>query len=140
MISNNLVLFFDGACTKNPGGVASFGFKISCKDTGNLIYSQSGEVCRGTQASCNIAEWAALRNGIKYLKDQSWSGVIEIYGDSQLVINQLNGVFKVRKDTLIPYYTECMEILKGWNWSAIWIAREQNKECDELSRLPSVEE
>lgn len=134
MLPINLVLFFDGACTKNPGGIASFGYKISCKTTGNLIHSHCGEVCRGAQASSNIAEWAAVRNGLLYLKDQKWSGTLEIYGDSKLVINQLTGEYKVRKDTLIPYYNECKSLLESLQWSATWIPRELNEECDRLAK------
>jgi len=133
-MTKNVVLFFDGACTKNPGGIASFGYKISCKDTGTLIHVENGEVCRGMQASCNIAEWAAVTNGLRCLKEQSWIGNLEIYGDSQLVINQLNGIYKVRKDTLIPYYKECITMLDNWCWSAKWIPREKNEDCDRLSK------
>lgn len=138
MLQNNLVLFFDGACTKNPGGIASYGFKFSCKDTEVLIYSDFGEVCRGETASCNIAEWASITKAICYLKDQGWSGQLEIFGDSQLVIRQLNGEYKVRKDTLIPYYQECIKFLQGIEkWKVTWIPREQNEECDKLSKKQS---
>ena len=110
MFSNNLVLFFDGACTKNPGGVATFGYKISCKET-NFIYTASGEVCRGSGASSVVAEWGALLNALEYLKGQGWSGNIEIFGDSELIIKQLSGEYRVQKDHLIPYYRKCKEIL-----------------------------
>lgn len=139
MLPSKLKLFFDGSCgPKNPGGIAGFGWKIYGMD-GAEIKSDHGEVCRGPGATNNIAEWAAIRNGLRFLKDQKWSGTVEIYGDSQLVINQLNGEYKVRKDTLIPYYKECVDLLKTWNWTAMWICREQNEECDKLSKydLPS---
>lgn len=127
-------IFFDGACTVNPGGVATFGYIIKCGNTGDVICRTSGEVCRGPTASNNIAEWASVTNALRFLKDQQWVGVLEIYGDSQLVINQLTGKFKVKKDTLIPYHKECKTLLQGLEWSAFWIPREENEECDTLSK------
>ncbi len=140
IIPKKISLYFDGACTKNPGGIASFGFIIYCKQTNQLIHQDSGEVCRNKQASCNIAEWAALRNGLRYLEENNWTGDLEIFGDSQLVIFQLNGKYKVKKDTLIPYWKECLGFLKKWQWSASWVPRDKNKECDALSKfVPKIE-
>lgn len=134
MLPSKLKLYFDGSCEpKNPGGVAGFGWRLCDKD-GAEIKSDHGEVCRGPGATNNIAEWAAVTNGLNHLQDQCWSGIVEIYGDSQLVINQLNGTYKVRKDTLIPYHEKCMKLLENWTWTAKWIPREENSECDALSK------
>lgn len=134
MLPNKLKLYFDGSCLpKNPGGIAGYGWRLVSMD-GNEVETDHGEVCRGSGATNNIAEWAAVRNGLRYLKEKNWEGVLEIFGDSQLVIRQLLGEYKVRKDTLIPYHTECMELLKNIEWKAFWIPREQNEECDLLSK------
>ena len=133
-MSNRLMLFFDGGCTKNPGGVATFGYIIKCAETKEIIKKDSGEVCRGTEASNNVAEWASILNGLKYLQGIEYNGQLEIYGDSQLVIRQLLGEYKVRKETLMPYHKECLSILKQMQWTAHWIPREENEECDKLSR------
>jgi ribonuclease HI len=132
--SNKLKLFFDGSCMpKNPGGVARYAWRLLDNDSKEIAFSH-GEVCRGPEATNNVAEYASVRNGLRYLKEKNWEGVLEIFGDSQLVIRQLLGEYKVRKDTLIPYHTECMELLKNIEWKAFWIPREQNEECDLLSR------
>lgn len=134
MLPSKLKLYFDGSCEqKNPGGIAGFGWRL-CDMDGTQLKSDHGEVCRGPGATNNIAEWAAVRNGLLYLQDQNWTGDLEIYGDSLLVINQLNGVYKVRKDTLVPYYNECMALLKARQWKAEWIPRELNEECDKLAK------
>jgi ribonuclease HI len=101
---------------------------------GTEVKTDRGEVCRGEGATNNIAEWAGVTNGLRYLKEQRWTGDLEIYGDSQLVIRQLLGEYKVRKETLQPYHRECMAILAKWQWTATWIPREQNEECDRLSK------
>lgn len=131
---NKLKLYFDGSCLpKNPGGIAGYGWRLVDME-GNEITFDRGEVCRGEGATNNIAEWAAVRNGLRFLKENHWSGEIEILGDSQLVIRQLLGEYRVKKETLVPYHTECTTILKDWIWTATWIPREQNSECDRLSK------
>lgn len=133
-LPNKLKLYFDGSCMpKNPGGIAGFGWRL-LDETGKEIKSASGEVCRGENATNNIAEWAALTYGLQYLFDEKWDGDLKIYGDSQLVIYQLIGKYQVRKSTLVPYYKQCIEYLKNLNWEANWVPREENEECDRLSK------
>jgi len=118
---------------KNPGGIARYGWRIVTKD-GDELQAENGEVCRGHGATNNIAEWAALTHGLRYLKQNKWIGSLEIYGDSQLVIKQLNGEYKVKKKELAVYHQECVDLLQKLNWSANWIPREKNQECDNLSK------
>jgi hypothetical protein len=61
----------------------------------------------------NQAEYEALLRGLRYLKEAKAISV-EIYGDSELVIKQLNGQYECRSDILRNYYEECKEILKGF--------------------------
>lgn len=137
MLPDKLKLYFDGSCgPKNPGGIAGYGWRLLDLE-GNEVSADSGEVCRGPEATNNIAEYASLTYGLRYLKQKEWRGELEILGDSQLVIRQLKGEYKVRKDTLIPYHTECMGLLKSFgdsSWKVTWIPREQNEECDKLSK------
>jgi ribonuclease HI len=133
-LPSKLRLYFDGSCEpKNPGGIAGYGWRIVDMD-GNEVKTDSAEVCRGQGATNNIAEWAGVTNGLRFLKSQGWSGQLEICGDSQLVIYQLTGRYKCRKDTLIPYHDECKNLLVAWDWSATWIPREENADCDEMSK------
>ena len=133
-LPDELKLFFDGSCLpKNPGGVAAYGWRILDKDN-QEIATDNQEVCRGPEATNNLAEWAGVTNGLRFLKKNHWNGKLEIYGDSELVIKQLNGVYRVKKDTLIPYFKESIELLSLWSWKASWIPREQNEHCDMLSK------
>jgi ribonuclease HI len=59
----------------------------------------------------NEAEYEALLRGLQYLKEAKAISV-EIYGDSELVIQQLNSQYECRNDILRNYYEECKEILK----------------------------
>jgi ribonuclease HI len=59
----------------------------------------------------NQAEYEALLKGLQYFKEAKAISV-EIYGDSELVIKQLNGQYECRNDILRNYYEECKELLK----------------------------
>lgn len=134
MLPSKIKLYFDGSCLpKNPGGIAGYGWCITDCDDNHLV-SYNGEECRGEGATNNIAEWAGVRNGLRYLAESNWIGELEILGDSQLVIYQLIGKYRVKKETLIPYFNECMQLLTKLQWSAVWIPREQNEHCDALSK------
>jgi ribonuclease HI len=60
----------------------------------------------------NQAEYEAFLRGLQYLKEAKAISV-EIYGDSELVIKQLNGQYECRNDILRNYYEECKEIFKS---------------------------
>jgi ribonuclease HI len=61
----------------------------------------------------NQAEYEALLRGLQYLKE-SGAISVEIYGDSELVIKQLNGQYECKSDALRNYYEEWREILKSF--------------------------
>ena len=133
-LPNSIKLYFDGSCTKNPGGIAGFSWRI-LDDCDVEIAQNNGEACRGPSATNNIGEWHAVLDGLKFLAENNFTGQVEILGDSQLVVCQLSGSYKVRKETLIPYHNESKKILETMNWSAEWIPREQNEECDKRSKV-----
>jgi ribonuclease HI len=79
--------------------------------------------------SNNQAEYEALLRGLQYLKEAKAISV-EIYGDSELVIKQLNGQYECRNDILRNYYEECKEILKSFQLVILQhIPREHNEEA-----------
>jgi ribonuclease HI len=61
----------------------------------------------------NRVEYEALLRGLQYLRDAKAISV-EIFGDSELVIKQLNGQYECRNDILRNYYEDCKEILKSF--------------------------
>jgi ribonuclease HI len=78
----------------------------------------------------NQAEYEALLRGLQYLKEARAVSV-EIYGDSELVIKQLNGQYECRSDILRSYYEECREILKSFQLVILQhIPREHNEEAN----------
>jgi ribonuclease HI len=59
---------------------------------------------------------------------------LRICGDSRLVIDQLTGRWKCRKEELRRCRDECLGLLAGITWEAVWVARVDNAEADALSR------
>lgn len=131
-------IHFDGACEPvNPGGVATGGWIV--RDCGQMLLAQSRMFKRGEGATNNYAEWCALGCGLRALlthRDMILANHLYIYGDSMLVINQLNRKWKCNKEHLRKLRDRCEELLKdiGMMWTAEWIPRECNSEADELSR------
>ena len=121
------ILFFDGACRRNPGPMA-IGVVLMKND------KKLGELSRyiGTGTN-NIAEWTSLIEGLK-LATAHGCKELEVCGDSQLVIRQIKGQYKVKSGNLIPLFNEAKKLCG--NFKVInfkWINREDNARTDTLS-------
>ena len=130
--------WFDGACGPvNPGGTATFGVVIKNSD-GIVLLKEHGYVGHGSGMSNNVAEYAGVLHVLKYLASRP-PGRVTIHGDSKLVINQLNGRWRIRKGLYRSIAVEAKELLAnlhglGWQITCCWIPRAQNQECDALSK------
>lgn len=126
--------WFDGCCVPNPGGQAGAGAIVKRHE--QVILSKSVHLGHGAQLSQEAAEYAGLLIVLRFLQAErvQWATV---YGDSQLVIQQLTGNRKPRSAAYLPYYTEARGLLaKLPQVRLAWISRGQNLEADNLSRLP----
>jgi ribonuclease HI len=134
MSIKQFTLNFDGACLpKNPGGVAIASWVVR-DETGKKVEVGSEEVCRGEGATNNVAEWAGLVYGLRALK-KIHSGCLQILGDSQLVICQLNGTYRVKQEHLKPWKAQADELLTHFDlWKASHVPREQNHEADKTGK------
>ena len=85
----------------------------------------------------NQAEYEAILKGIQLLHEVKAES-IEVFGDSQLVINQLLSLYECKDDILKKYYEECRELLKHFS-SVIMkhIPRNQNQEANWLAQSAS---
>jgi ribonuclease HI len=59
----------------------------------------------------NQVEYQAVLKGITLLREIN-TDAVEIFGDSQLVINQLAGEYECKDDILRVYHEECLQILR----------------------------
>lgn len=136
-----LSLYFDGSYgPKFPDGIAAYAFSIP-----ELDVNESGRIGSGPGYSVNYAEFYALYKGLEYAKTCTFPLVeehtINVYGDSQLVINIMNNKWKIDKSKLYyPAYLLAKEIdydlkyMEGIPVEYNWIPREQNTKTDKASK------
>lgn len=121
-------LFTDGGSRGNPGpGAAAFVIK---DPQGGTILSRG--IFLG-QTTNNIAEYIAIRKGLTAVK-QMEARSVRLFSDSELLIRQINGQYKVKSENLRPFYQDCMALLASFeSWQATHVYREQNTEADALA-------
>jgi ribonuclease HI len=137
-MSKEYILSFDGACEPiNPGGVASFGYVIV--SDGTELSFGTGVVGEGPGMTNNVAEYTGLIEGMKAVSKTVRPGdTLEIRSDSQLVVRQMNGVYRVRSERLRPLYQKAQKQQNALEARGIrvriqWVPREQNERADYLS-------
>ena len=125
----------DGSCFPNPGNMA---MGIVIYKDGELIKKISEAIGYGTN---NIAEYKALIRGLEEIKKLNPERV-DIYCDSQLVVNQLNKKFKVRDKGIIPLFNRVEEIRQTIpsKLNFIWERRNNNSIADDLAKRALLEE
>ena len=123
-----IVVNVDGASRGNPGE-AGIGVAIFDKDS-NLI----NEACDYLGvATNNIAEYKALILGIR-LSMQYNAKKILFKSDSELMVKQIKGEYKVKNEQLKLLFTEAQSLLKKLpDWKIVHVPREENKEADLLA-------
>lgn len=123
-----VVIFTDGAAEPNPGPAA---IGVTIKDKrGKLITSISQRIGRATN---NQAEYRAI---IAALEEAVRLGVkqVDIKMDSELVVKQISGEYRVKKATLKPLYQQVKQLLGLLEGCTIThIPRQQNTEADKLA-------
>jgi len=135
----NLYCKFDGMCQPvNPGGIACYGFVVQKKnDQINRIYEEGGIAMTpfSDESSNNVAEYVGLIKLLDWLSKNRYENFpILIQGDSQLIINQISGKYRVRSEKLMFYYEKTKSLIKNFdNIKIEWIARDNNKDADDLA-------
>lgn len=121
--------FFDGSAKPNPG-IMTIGGLIKSPD--NVVVERySTELGHGTN---NEAEYISF---IKLVEFSLQRGIkkIELYGDSALVVNQVNRAWKAKDDRMKAFRDEALEKLAGFHeWRLAHIKRALNTEADSLTR------
>jgi ribonuclease HI len=127
-IGGTLHLYTDGGSRGNPGQAA-----IGCvliDPLKNEVLREYGE-CIGVQTN-NIAEYRALITGLKIAKEYQPNHLI-CHLDSELVVKQLNGEYRVKMVSFQPLIEEIMELKTGFpQLSFVYIQREKNLRADLL--------
>lgn len=124
---SRLTVNVDGGARGNPGP-AAIGAVLS-DGSGEVIAERSETIGRATN---NVAEYRALLAGIE-LAAANGATELEIRGDSELVVRQVEGRYKVKDATMRELHAEVKWALEGFErWSISHVRREQNAEADRL--------
>lgn len=148
-MQHNIRLWCDAACENREGQKRSslMGIGVYAKIITNGNEVEIRRTFNYGIGTNNIGEWLGLVEGFRLLNDVfdlqdiSDQYVVKIYLDSQLICYQFNGSYKVKKDTLRPYFKLCRKLFDNLNSmrkadiSVIWLPREQNIVADKLSKL-----
>lgn len=125
------ILFSDGASSGNPGP-SGIGAVIKMGDSEHEISENIG------LATNNIAEYKALIAALKKAIALNVEDVI-INLDSELIVRQINGTYRVKNKGLLPLFAEVTHLLRKFKCYNIYhIPREENKKADMLAKKASV--
>lgn len=139
-----LEIYFDGSCAPiNPDG--DIGIGVVVKRNNETIDSYSKKITRkqyGSTTTNNLAEYMAFHKALEFVSQ--YNEICTIKGDSDFVVKQMNGLWKISHKHIKPYtalailcyakYRECRNLVK----ELVWIPRELNSEADKLSTSGNV--
>ncbi len=124
-----ILAYTDGASRGNPG---ESGIGVILKDeSGNLLAEHYGYIGRATN---NIAEYTALASCLDLVQKMECGNLI-VHSDSELMVRQLNGEYKVKDEGIRKHYRRIQKMLEGvpFQFEIRHIPREKNREADQLA-------
>lgn len=126
----DLRIHIDGGARGNPGPAGA----------GVVIHRADGEPLLEAgyylgRATNNVAEYTALLRALAAAEKLGGTR-LEILSDSELMVRQINGEYRVRNDALKGLCTEAFDRLKRFaHWRVRHVRRENNARADELANL-----
>lgn len=128
-----IYVYTDGGSRNNPGQ-AAIGFVV-IDESNDLVYQSSKAIGIATN---NVAEYRGLIEAVQWLKDNKNKldlvSKVVFRSDSELVVKQLTGKYRIKDNKLKPLAAEAVSLLKqlGTIYSFELIPREKNKLADKL--------
>jgi ribonuclease HI len=117
----------DGGARGNPGPAA---VAAVVRGPDGEVLEEAGEAIG--EATNNVAEYRALLLGIERARAHG-AAEVKLFGDSELVVRQVQGRYKVKDANLRTYFLEVKEALTALeSWSIDHVRREQNSDADRI--------
>src|SRR6476620_6369663 len=124
------IAYVDGGSRGNPG-TAGYGVAIT-DENGDSVVNLS--VFLGIRTN-NFAEYSGLLGALNYAVSHGYRD-LQIYADSELMVKQIAGAYKVRSADLKPLFDQAREMISRLHSFRIThIPREKNREADRLANL-----
>jgi ribonuclease HI len=121
------ILRTDGGSRGNPGP-AGAGFVIEC---GGEIVARGGRFLGSV--TNNVAEYEALIWGLENVSAMGFA-TVTVYADSELLVKQVNGQYRVKNEGLKPLFAKAVKLLRTFaSFKVAHVRREQNTEADEMA-------
>lgn len=129
----NLSIYTDGGSRGNPG---PSGFGVVIYDENKKIVTEISRFV-GIKTN-NEAEYLALNEALTWLKsnqEKLSASAVDFYSDSQLLVRQMQGKYKVKAPTILPLYRQATSLLfeLKLNYQFHEILRDLNSEADALA-------
>ena len=135
-------LSFDGAI---PPGRPRFGYVLDC-DGAEMAKGCGSVPLLSQDRTVNVAEYGGLVAGLKVAEQCVSKGdYLLVRGDSQLVIRQMQGKYKIKKSFLRLYASEAWKTIErlqkqGVKVELLWVPREENRRADVMSKSSGATE
>ncbi len=126
MGKNKIIIYTDGGARGNPGPA---GIGIVVKDEEGSILEEYCEYIGET--TNNQAEYKAVLKAFDFI-DTHKPESVDFFLDSELVVNQLNGKYKIKNPDLAKLFVQIWNKKTGKKISFTHVPREQNKQADSL--------
>ena len=124
---SRLTVNVDGGARGNPGPAA---VGVVVRDADGEVLEEAGE--RIGRATNNVAEYRALLLGIERAAALGASE-LELVGDSELIVRQVKGEYKVKDATMRKLHAQVKRALEPFDrWSIRHVRREENADADRL--------
>jgi ribonuclease HI len=123
-----LVAHIDGGARGNPGPA---GYGVVLEDqAGRRVAGLSHYLGHRTN---NFAEYSGLLAALEYALTHG-PKALKVISDSELMVRQIKGVYKVRNAALLELYSKAQQLIRQLEWFAIGhVLRESNREADRLA-------
>ena len=122
-----LTAHVDGGARGNPGPAAVA--VVIQRPTGEVLEERRERIGEATN---NVAEYRAVLLGIERARELG-ADEVELVGDSELIVRQVRGEYKVKDAGLRPLHARVREELESFDgWSIRHVRREHNAEADRL--------
>ena len=126
-MSSRLVVNVDGGARGNPGPAAIAA--VVATPEGQVLEERSERIGDATN---NVAEYRAVLLGIDRARALGASE-LELVGDSELIVRQLLGDYRVKDGALRKLHAQVRKALEGFDrWSIRHVRREENEAADAL--------
>lgn len=129
---SKIIIYTDGGARGNPGPAGA----------GAVVLDEKGKVLREISdylgvATNNVAEYEALIRALSALREMFGTEIakmeVQINMDSELIVRQMQGIYKVKAPELKPRYVQVKTLLAAMpKTSFTHIPREKNKKADAL--------